>query len=144
MMAKREKDRLYYEITREKPFGVFQTLMVGGSAGSVVGFLITSLVGACAGMDMDAVVLAFLISSFLGFFFGAIFTWLVVRYFSKWISDASLTGSKTASPPAEEIPPPGPEAETETVSDPSVVSEDEETKGKSVDFVFPELSPDKQ
>ena len=70
-MAKREKDRLYYEITRDKPFGTFQMLLVGGSAGSVVGFLITSLVGACAGMEMDALVLAFLVASFLGFLLGA-------------------------------------------------------------------------
>ncbi len=143
-MAKRDKDRLYYEITREKPFGVFQTMMVGGSAGSVVGFLIASLVGACAGMDMDAVVLAFLVSSFLGFFFGAIFTWLVVRYFSKWISDATLTGAKAVPIPSEETLPLGTELGTETIDDSSVVTEEDETKGKSVDFVFPELSPDKQ
>lgn len=143
-MAKREKDRLYYEITREKPFGIFQTLMVGGAAGSVVGFLVASLVGALAGMDMDAVVLAFLVSSFLGFFFGAIFTWLAVHYFGKWVSDASLTGAKAASGSPEENSMPAPEIGMEESQDASTVMENDEAKGNSVDFVFPELSPDKQ
>jgi hypothetical protein len=144
MMAKREKDRLYYEITREKPYGDFQTLMVGGSAGSVVGFLIASLVGACAGMEMDAVVLTFLVSSFLGFFFGAVLTWLAVRYFSKWVSDASLTGVKEAPAPAEEVPPVDSEIEAEAVVEESAVVEDDETKGKTVDWISPEFSTDKQ
>lgn len=69
-MARREKNRLYYEITKEKPFGSFQMLLVGGSAGSVTGFLIASLVGAYEGMEMDVLVLVFLVSSFLGFLLG--------------------------------------------------------------------------
>ncbi len=143
-MAKREKDRLYYEITREKPFGLFQTLMVGGAAGSVVGFLMASLVGALVGMEMDAIVLAFLVSSFLGFFFGAIFTWLAVRYFGKWVSDAALGGAKTETGPTEEAVLSSPEVQMEEAQDMGNETDSEEAKGKSVDFVFPELSPDKQ
>jgi hypothetical protein len=137
-MAKQEKGRLYYEITRERPFGNFQMLLVGGAAGSVIGFLIASLVGACAGMEMDALVLVFLVASFLGFFFGGIITWLVIQYFGKLISDSSLTGVKTAEEKATETIEP---METQEIG-PSL--EDEAPKGQSVDFVFPELSPDKQ
>lgn len=143
-MAKREKDRLYYEITREKPFGVFQTLMVGGAAGSVMGFLMASLVGALVGMEMDAVVLAFLAASFLGFFFGAVFTWLAVRYFGKWISDAALGGDKLETGPEPEATLATPEMGMEESQDIGAEAENDEAKGKSVDFVFPELSPDKQ
>lgn len=137
-MAKREKDRLYYEITRERPFGNFQMLLVGGGAGSVLGFLIASLVGACVGMEMDALVLAFLVASFLGFVFGSLITWLVIRYFGKLMSDASLTGLGEGGGPDEEKPVP-----LET-SDAGPVVEDDEAKGKTVDYMFPELSPEKQ
>ena len=144
MMAKREKDRLYYEITREKPFGIFQTLMVSGAAGSVIGFLMASLIGALVGMEMDAVVLAFLVSSFLGFFSGAIFTWLAVRYFGKLVSDAALGGSKAGPSRTEEEGLSVSEMELEGSQDMGAAVENDEDKGKSVDFVFPELSPDKQ
>ncbi len=143
-MAKRVKDRMYYEITREKPFGHFQTLMVGGAAGSMAGFLIASLVGACSGLDMDTIVLAFLVASFLGFFFGGIFTWIALRYFGKWVSETSLPGA----PGAPEIPAEASEQGLEAVEgipgETAPVDEGDEAKGKSVDFVFPELSPDKQ
>jgi hypothetical protein len=138
MMAKREKDRLYYEITREKPFGNFQMLLVGGASGSVLGFLIASLVGACAGMEMDALVLAFLVASFLGFFFGGIITWMILRYFGSLITDAALTGVEAAKPQESEPPP------ADEISETSPVLEEDASKGQSVDFVFPELSPDKQ
>jgi len=117
---------------------------VGGAAGSVIGFLMASLVGALVGMEMDAVVLAFLVFSFLGFFFGAVFTWLAISYFGKWVSDAALGGGKTTPSPAEEETIPVPEMEGTEAQDISAVAENDEDKGKSVDFVFPELSPDKQ
>jgi len=136
-MAKQGNDRLFYEITREKPYGNFQMMMVGGSAGSVLGFLIISLVGAYEGMEMDSLVLAFLIASFLGFFFGLVIMWLMITYLEKIIPVSSLVpGLGSASAPAET-----PATPTDEV--PAIV-ENEEAKGKSVDFVFPELSPDNQ
>ena len=138
-MARREKDRLYYEITREKPFGSFQMLLVGGSAGSVTGFLVASLVGAYEGMEMDSLVLAFLVASLLGFFFGAILMWLFLQYFGKWVDAISLTPENQPAPPAEETAEPTAPAVTEGLP----LGGEEEDKGKSVDFVFPELSPDK-
>jgi hypothetical protein len=137
-MARREKDRLYYEITKEKPFGSFQMLLVGGSAGSVTGFLIASLVGAYEGMEMDTLVLAFLVSSFLGFLFGAILMWLSLRYFGKLIADIPLAGEARSTVPQGET------SESFVSTEDNPVAENEEDKGKSVDFVFPELSPDKQ
>jgi hypothetical protein len=141
-MAKQEKDRLYYEITKEKPYGSFQMLLVGGSAGSVLGFLIASLVGAYEGMLMDSLVFAFFMASFLGFFFGALVTWLALRYLEKFIPISTLLG-RTAPPFQPTVPPLPVEIIAPPVAESPVV-ENEETKGKSVDFVFPELSPDKQ
>jgi len=138
-MARREKDRLYYEITREKPFGTFQMLLVGGSAGSVTGFLIASLVGAYEGLEMDSLVLVFLIASFLGFFFGALLMWLFLHYFSRLASEITLTTDNPTSPSL--VDKGEPEAQTNVEVNPVVDSEEE--KGKSIDFVFPELSPDK-
>ena len=138
MMAKREKDRLYYEITREKPYGTFQMLLVGGATGSVVAFMIVSLVGACAGMEMDVLVLAFLIASFLGFVLGAVTIWLIQRYLGKWISDTTPGATNAAPVEAKETP------ETLEVPPENPVMAEDATKGKTVDFVFPELSPDEQ
>lgn len=137
-MVRREKDRLYYEITKEKPFGSFQMLLVGGSAGSVTGFLIASLVGAYEGMEMDVLVLVFLVASFLGFFFGAILMWICLRYFGNLIADIPLPGENPANASLSET------SEPLVSSEVSPVLENETDKGKSVDFVFPELSPDKQ
>lgn len=140
-MAKREKDLLYYEITKEKPIGSFQILLVGGSAGSVMGFLIASLVGACAGIEMDTLVLVFLVSGFFGFFLGMVIMWFGLRYFGKLIPGTTEIGGKPDNSMTEE---------TSSLTEPMdsaeapIAVENDEAKGKSVDFVFPELSPDKQ
>ncbi len=137
-MAKKDKDRLYYEITKEKAYGSFQMLMVGGSAGSVLGFLIASLVGAYEGMEMDSLVLAFLVASLLGFFFGLLLMWLAITYLEKLIpSSALIAGLPVATPPVETT------SMAEEVQ-PASALDIEEGKGKSIDFVFPELTPDNQ
>lgn len=141
-MARQEKDKLYYEITKEKAFGNFQMLLVGGSAGSITGFLIASLVGAYEGIEMDSLVLAFLIASILGFFFGAILIWLFIQYFGKFVNQLTLA-------PEDEVKGAGESSNAEMAEPveseaPSAVVENEESKGKSIDFMFPEFSPDKQ
>ena len=136
-MAKKEKDRLYYEITREKAYGSFQMLMVGGSAGSVLGFLIATLVGAYEGMEMDSLVLAFLVASLLGFFFGLLLMWLAITYLENLIPSSLIIGG---------LPTPAAPVENLAADEPQPFSpvESEDGKGKSVDFVFPELTPDNQ
>jgi hypothetical protein len=137
-MARQDKDRIYYEITKEKPFGQFQLLLVGGSAGSVTGFLIASLVGAYEGIEMDSLVLAFLVASLLGFFFGAGLMWLFLNYFSKFVNELALSPGEGQKQEVE------PEVPLEEVVMEGPVAENEDQKGQSVDFVFPEFSPDKQ
>ena len=146
-MPKRQKDRMYYEITKEKPLSTFHLLLAGGAAGSILAFLIVSLLGACVGMEMDALVLAFLIASFLGFFFGAFLTWLAQRYLGNFVSRAAGLGSPDEESLSQQAPVSMEVSETgEIPADlaPPTAVEGEEDKGKSVDFVFPELSPDKQ
>jgi hypothetical protein len=142
-MAKRVKDRLYYEVTKEKPFGLFHMLMVGGAAGSVLAFLTVSLVGAYEGTEMDSLVFAFLLSSFLGFFFGALLTWAVVSFFEKWIPVPAMLGMEETSPVQAAGEPEVVEAPVSEMEKGPIV-ENEEVKGSTVDFIFPELSPDKQ
>lgn len=138
-MARQEKDRIYYEITKEKPFGQFQLLLVGGSAGSVVGFLIASLVGAYEGIEMDSLVLAFLVASLLGFFLGTGLMWSFLHYFGKFTNELSLTPTEAEREQAVEAETPSEEAALE-----SPVVEAEDSKGQSVDFTFPEFTPEKQ
>ena len=144
-MAKREKDKLFYEVTKEKPFGAFHILMVGGSAGSVLAFLIVSLVGAYEGIEIDTLVLLFLMASIIGFLFGSLLTWLGWRYLEEFIPVSALWGGTNA--PAVEVPTPEPQVQEiapAAEAEKATVVEDEEGKGKSIDFIFPELSPDKQ
>ena len=140
-MAKRDKDKLFYEVTKEKPLGAFHILMVGGSAGSVLAFLIVSLVGAFEGIEIDSLVLCFLISSIVGFLFGALLSWMGWKYLDEMIPVSALWGGTKAKEPAAE---PMEVSQPVTEPEPAPIVEDEEAKGQSVDFVFPELSPDKQ
>ena len=144
-MAKRDKNRLYYEVTKERPYNTFQLLMMGGSAGSVLAFFIVSLIGAYEGTDMDSLVLAFLLASFIGFFFGAFVTWTFINRLDNLLSIASLLdGVSTTACPAQPVVSEAISEPTETIDETNSAVGGEENKGKSIDFVFPELSPDKQ
>jgi hypothetical protein len=145
MMAKKDKDRLYYEVTKERPYNTFQMLMMGGSAGSVLAFFIVSLIGAYEGTEMDSLVLAFLLASFLGFFVGAYFMWFVINRLESLLPIANLLDGTVSKIPSEIISPSVSEVAPPIVKeDTSTAIENDDTKGKSIDFVFPELSPDKQ
>jgi hypothetical protein len=63
---------------------------------------------------------------------GGFVTWLFVLYFSKVVSTSFVS-------PVEKIQ----TQSAETDSSESVMAAEESEKGQSVDFVFPELSPDK-
>ncbi len=135
-MAKKDNKNTY-EITRERPTGSFGLLLSGGAAGTVFLFLVTLLIGAYAGISLDNLIFYFLLSGFAGFILGAGVTWIIIRYFGEIIHFSSLVPSAAAaaSQPAE------PETPMETEP---VVEEGSEEKGKSVDYVFPEFSPENQ
>jgi hypothetical protein len=135
-MARKDKDS--YEITQERPAGSFGLLISGGAAGTVFMFLVTLLIGAYAGVSLDDLIFYFLLSGFAGFFFGAGMTWLTIRYFGEVIHFSSLAGPVAAAAPGP-VDEMEPLPETETP-----VDEESEGKGKSVDYVFPEFSPENQ
>jgi hypothetical protein len=131
-MAKNNKGKQFFEVTREKPVGKGYVLLMGGSVGSAVSFFIVSVFGSFYGIGMDDLVLDFILSSIFGFFMGGFVTWLFVLYFSKVVSASFVS-------PVEKIQ----TQSAETDSSESVMAAEESEKGQSVDFVFPELSPDK-
>jgi len=134
-MAKNNKGKLFYEVTREKPMGKSQVLLMGSSVGAVVSFFIVSFLGSLYGIEMDNLVFYFILSSIVGFFVGGFLTWLFVLNFSKVVSATSVLSLEASNVK--------PEAESQSTSNPESVISAEEEKGQSVDFVFPELSPDK-
>ncbi|MGH7738965.1 MAG: hypothetical protein ACREL1_02355, partial [bacterium] len=103
-------------------------------------FLVTLLIGAYSGMSLDNLIFVFLLSGFLGFFLGMGLTWIIIRYFGEVLNLSSLVEpaglTKTEAPVAE--------SETLDASMEPVVPLDEESMGKSVDYVFPEFSPENQ
>ncbi len=135
-MADQNKGKQFYELTREKPYGLFHMILVGGTACAVLAFLIVSLVGTYEGLAMDSIILGFLAAVLLGFLVGGLLTWLAIQYISPIVERMDHE---------KEIPVP------ETTINESVgplegpsPSEESEDKGQSVDFVFPEISPDQQ
>jgi hypothetical protein len=134
-MASQNKDKQYYELTREKPYGLFYMVLVGGTACSVLGFLIVSLVGTYEGLPLDSIILAFLAAVLLGFILGGLMTWLAVKYIGPVIDKFD---SEKSAPPIETSVPESVQA----------IETPEETpdadKGQTVDFVFPEITPDQQ
>jgi hypothetical protein len=131
-MAKNNKGKQFFEVTREKPVGKGYVLLMGGSVGSAVSFFIVSVLGSFYGIGMDDLVFYFILSSIFGFFVGGFFTWFFILYFSK-VALASFVSS------VDEVQ----VQSAETASSDSAMTVEESEKGQSVDFVFPELSPDK-
>jgi hypothetical protein len=133
-MAKREQGKLYYEVSNDKPSDSFRIFLSGGAVGSAFVFLLTVLVGVCNGMSMDRLLFIFLISSLAGFGLGVSVTFVFVKSFSSLVGGAALvTSGSTAT---SEMKP----ADSVKLTSPDV---EEFGKGKSVDFVFPEFTPDK-
>lgn len=135
-MADNNKGKQFYELTREKPYGLFQMILVGGTACAVLAFLIVSLVGIYEGLSMDSIILAFLTSALLGFLVGGMLTWLAIRYLGPLVE--KMDEEKKSTPTETQVLEPEPPSE----SSEQIVPEEE--KGQSVDFVFPEISPDQQ
>src|ERR1700679_4052586 len=130
-MAKNNKGKQFFEVTREKPVGKGYVLLMGGSVGSAVSFFVVSVLGAFYGIGMDDLVFYFILFSIFGFFVGGFFTWFFILYFSK-VASASFVSS------VDEVQ----VQSAETASSDSAMAVEESEKGPSFDFVFSELSPD--
>jgi hypothetical protein len=135
-MAKEKETGKLYEITRERPATPFEMVISVGSIGAAVGFFMTLVVGACtASFTMDGLLLVSLVFSVVGFGVGLLVGWLILKYLGDLlnaITQPKSTVVKTSFAQTNAAVPP----------DAAVVSW--EDKGQSVDYVFPELSPDNQ
>jgi hypothetical protein len=135
-MAKNNKGKQFYVVTREKPAGKIYVLLMGGSMGAVISFFIVSVLGTFYGTEMDDLVFFFILFGILGFFVGVFLTSFFIFYFSKVIAASSVVAMEK---PTEETL----VEHLETPNLESAMPAEETEKGQSVDFVFPELSPDK-
>jgi hypothetical protein len=135
-MAKEKETGKLYEITRERPATPFEMVVSVGSIGAALGFFMTLVVGACtATFTLDGLLLVSLVFSVTGFAIGLLVGWLILRYLGDLLNVITRP-----QPPAPRVSRQGTDVDTATEA--SVVSG--EDKGKSVDYVFPELSPDNQ
>jgi hypothetical protein len=134
-MAKDKKGNLFYEVTREKPVGKLQILLMGGSVGTVVSLFIVAVVGSFYGTGMDDLVFFFILSGIFGFFVGGFLIWFFIHSFSKAVAVSFGEPKKKNEEKIENQP-------AAANSEPVVLAEDA-AKGQSVDYVFPEISPDK-
>jgi len=135
-MADHNKGKQFYELTREKSYGIFHMILVGGTACAVLFFLIVSLIGAYEGLPMDSIILAFLTAVLLGFMLGGSITWLAIKYIGPIVD--KIDDEKSSAQPV--VPSPELMVPIESVEQ-TELSDD---KGQTVDFVFPEISPDQQ
>ncbi len=135
-MSDRPKNKQYYEITKEKPSSLVRMYMVSGSIGSAFGFLIITMIGAYQGVPMDSLVLAFLGASFAGFLLGVVILWFFLRYFINLLNRENLLKDVSIDMRFKT-------EQQETRSGQENTSDDNNDKGKTIDFTFPEFSPDK-
>ena len=133
-MPKDKKGQIYYDVTKDKGQDISHLLLVGGSVGAALSFFVISVLGALNGMEMNDWVFYFILSAIIGFLLGAVATLVFVRFFIKVVSSSMATepAAPTASAPI-----------ATSTEGPNPVVPTEEDKGQSVDFVFPELTPDK-
>jgi hypothetical protein len=137
-MPKNKKGQIFYQVTKDKPQGLSHVLLLGGSVGTALSFFIVSVLGALNGIEMNDWVLYFILAAIIGFVAGTFLTLLFVRNFSKVVSTSAATDQSTVIPQGTEAA-----VEQPVTSEGPTVVPGEEDKGQSVDFVFPELSPDK-
>lgn len=134
-MAKEKETGKLYEITKERPATPFEMILSVGSIGAAIGFFMTLVVGACtATFTLDGLLLVSLVFSVVGFLLGLLVGWLILRYLGDLLN--AITHPKTTATPMA--------AGMENPVDSSAAGSGSEVRAQSVDYVFPELSPDNQ
>jgi len=140
-MARDKGNGKSYEITKEKPATSFEMVLSVGSIGAAVGFFMTLVVGACtATFTLDGLLLVSLVFSVTGFILGVFLGWLILTYLGDFLGVLSFSKSAAPEVPSENFSASN-EGTVASVPTSAVVEGD---AGKSVDYVFPEFSPDNQ
>jgi len=129
-MAQKAKGKLFYQVSKEAAVENSGIYGMGGAAGVVVCLFLALLLGDFLALSLDTILFAVVISVFLGFGAVAFLAWLIASGFKGvFPSPPSLLGKNEVSVGDESRQRP-------------VVGKEE--KGRSVDFVFPEFSPEKR
>jgi hypothetical protein len=137
MAEKDKKNGKYYEVTKERKASSWEITMSVGAIGATLGFFTALLAGACSqSATLDTIVVVSLVATILGFAIGLLASWVFQTYFGNLLEQVS---KPVKADPAETSVPPSSEAvSVEATSNPT------EDKGQSVDYVFPEFSPDQR
>jgi len=129
---KDKKGAKYYEVTKERRASSWEIVLSVGAIGATLGFFTALLVGACSqSATLDTILVVALTATLLGFGLGILASWIFRKYFGDLL--AQVTQPLPAPSPAVSAPDPAP-VEAEAPVEPG--------KGQTVDYVFPEFTPD--
>jgi len=134
MASKDKKNGKYYEVTKERKASTWEVVLSVGAIGAALGFFTALLAGSCSqSATLDSIVVISITATLLGFAIGILVAWVFLKYFGNLLDPISQTkvsdGSMSTMSPSSE-------ASQEAAPAP------DEDKGQSVDYVFPEFSPD--
>lgn len=136
-MASNKKNAKYYEITKERKASRWEVTLSVGAIGAALGFFTALLAGACSqSATLDTIVVVSLLATVLGFAIGLLAAWVFQKYFGNLLEQVARPEDTQGTP--EQSPVGAPAA----VSDKPAAPADD--KGQSVDYVFPEFSPDQR
>ncbi len=128
---KDKKGAKYYEVTKERRASSWEIILSVGAIGATLGFFTALLVGACSqSATLDTILVVALTATLLGFGLGILASWIFRKYFGELLTQVTQP-LQAPTPPVSETPP-------EAV----VVEATVEPKGQTVDYVFPEFTPD--
>jgi phosphate/sulfate permease len=137
MAAKDKKNGKYYEVTKERRASTWEITLSVGAIGATLGFFTALLAGACSqSATLDSIVVVSLLATILGFGIGLLVSWVFQRCFGNLLDQVTKPVSSTS----ETVP----ENDGMQTSTPEPAPAETEEKGQSVDYVFPEFSPDQR
>lgn len=146
-MASKDKTKgKYYEVTKERKASTWEITLSVGAIGAALGFFTALFAGACSqSSTLDSIVAVSLLATVLGFGIGLFVAWLFQKYFGNLLEQVSKPVASASGASLQEGTVQASSTDAAAASSSDVVSSPEtEDKGQSVDYVFPELSPDQR
>jgi hypothetical protein len=131
----RKKSKKFYEITKEKPITWWEIILTIGAMGAAIGFFLSLTIGiGVAGYPLDSLLFNSILSCVLGFGVGLLLGYIIVHYLETLLVEAGILKLDKVEE-AKTSPESGATSEVQAASA-------EVDKGKSVDYVLPEFSPE--
>jgi hypothetical protein len=142
-MAGKDKTKgKYYEVTKERKASTWEITLSVGAIGAALGFFTALFAGACSqSATLDYIVVISLLATVLGFGIGLLVSWLFQKYFGNLLEQVSkpIVATQGSSIQGETA-----QASPANAVDTNAAPSETEEKGQSVDYVFPEFSPDQR